>query len=179
MLNYKLKAGVTFPSIILPTLAGEQVELGAPRDGYDWKLVLVYRGMHCPICTSYLQELNAVLPRFHQLGVDVIAVSADTEARAQIQMARVNPEFPVAYDMSIEQMETLGLYISKPRSEQESNRPFSEPGLFVINHEGKTQLVDIANAPFLRPSLEGLAGGISFIRNPGNHYPIRGTFEAA
>ena len=63
------------------------------------------------------------------------------------------------------------------RSALETDKPFPEPGLYVINEKGNVQLVDIANAPFLRPSLERLVAGLGFIRNPENNYPIRGTFE--
>ena len=178
MSTFKLQAGATFPKVTVPLLDSKnQVDLGTPNKGYDWKLVVVYRGKHCPICTNYLRELNDVLPRLNLLDIDVIAVSADSIERAKTQMEIVKPMFPVAYDLSIEQMQQLGLYISHPRSAHESDRPFPEPGLYVINEEGKVQLVDIANAPFLRPSLNRLAAGLSFIRTPENNYPIRGTFE--
>ena len=73
-------------------------------------------------------------------------------------------------------MKTLGLYISHPRSARETDRPFAEPGLFVINGDGKVQVTDISNAPFARPDLESLVGGLKFIRDPANQYPIRGTY---
>ena len=34
------------------------------------------------------------------------------------------------------QMLALGLYVSEPRSEEETDRPFAEPGVFVINADG-------------------------------------------
>ncbi|MGP4846922.1 hypothetical protein ACTXGQ_22630, partial [Marinobacter sp. 1Y8] len=80
----------------------------------------------------------------------------------------------MAYGLTIEQMNTLGLYISDPRSEKETDHPFAEPAVFVINAEGKVHIVDISNAPFSRPDLEALANGLAFVRNPENNYPIRG-----
>ena len=68
---------------------------------------------------------------------------------------------------------TWGLYISEPRSAQETDRPFAEPGLFVVNPEGKLHIVDISNAPFARPDLAQIAGAIGFIQE--KDYPIRGT----
>ncbi|WP_206020088.1 hypothetical protein [Pseudomaricurvus alkylphenolicus] len=41
---------------------------------------------------------------------------------------------------------------------------------------GKVQLVDISNAPFVRPDLQSLVKGLAFIRNPENNYPVRGTY---
>lgn len=72
-------------------------------------------------------------------------------------------------------MRELGLYVSDPRSAAETDRPFPEPGLFVINNEGKLQVADISNAPFARPALSSVLMGLSFIKNPDNNYPIRGT----
>ena len=74
-------------------------------------------------------------------------------------------------------MQELGLYISIPRSEKETDHNFSEPGLFVVNQDGNIQVIDISNNPFVRPSLPEFVSGINWIRNPENNYPIRGTFE--
>ena len=174
----KLSAGAKFPAITVPGLGGGSVTLGTPEEGRDWKMVVVYRGRHCPVCTSYLRELNSLLADFHALGVDVLAVSADPEEKALDQMADIAPDFPVGYDLTPAQMHQLGLYVSDPRSPEEHDRPFSEPGLFVINADGDVQLIDISNAPFMRPELAKLIGGIRFIRNPENNYPIRGTRAA-
>ena len=173
----KLEAGSHFPSITVPLLGGGNTDLSKPQNGHDWKLVIVYRGKHCPLCTQYLGTLNELLDKFNEAGVDVVAVSGDPAEKAQIQMDIVKPDFPVAYGLTIEQMEQLGVYISNPRSPQETDRPFAEPGLFVINEKGEIQILDISNAPFARPDLNGILGGIQFVRQ--NAYPIRGTFGAA
>jgi hypothetical protein len=70
-------------------------------------------------------------------------------------------------------MHALGLYVSAPRSPQETDRPFAEPGLFVINPAGTVQVVDISNAPWARPDLAAIARGVKRIQELG--YPIRGT----
>ncbi|MEJ6393821.1 peroxiredoxin-like family protein [Gymnodinialimonas sp. 2305UL16-5] len=178
MTSEKLSAGAAFPAIELPVLSGGTATLGKPQDGRDWQMVVVYRGKHCPLCTKYLSELAGLLPEFHGLGVDVIAVSADTERKARDHMAEVGPTFPVAYGLSLADMHRLGLYVSKPRSPQETDQPFAEPGLFVVNADGAVQIVDISNAPFARPDLKTMIGGLTFIRNPENNYPIRGTLAA-
>jgi hypothetical protein len=70
-------------------------------------------------------------------------------------------------------MTDLGLYISEPRSEKETDHPFAEPAIFVINEHDQIQILDKSNAPFSRPDLNDLLAGIEFIRE--NDYPIRGT----
>jgi peroxiredoxin len=173
----KFQAGDVFPAMTLPRVGGGEIELGNPQGENDWQLVVVYRGKHCPLCSRYLGELSALIDRFHEIEVDVVALSGDPEEKARAHMESVGPAFPVAYGMSIDQMKTLGLYISHPRSAQETDRPFAEPGIFVINAEGKVQVTDISNAPFARPDLKTLASGLAFIRDPANSYPIRGTYE--
>jgi peroxiredoxin len=179
MQPHKLAAGAPFPLLTVPMFGGGELALGKPGGGRDWQMVVVYRGKHCPICTRYLGTLNELLPKFHELGVDVVAVSADPQERAAAQMGPINPKFPVGINLSLDQMRQLGVYISQPRSEQETDRPFSEPGLFVINAQGQLQITDISNAPFARPDLNVLLQGLGFVRNPQNNYPVRGTFIPA
>ena len=106
-----------------------------------------------------------------------MAVSGDPEEKARKLAEEDNLTLPIGYDMSLQQMADLGLYISDPRSPQETDRPFAEPATFVINGDGELHIVDVSNAPFSRPDLEGLQGGLKFIRE--NDYPIRGTHKAA
>ena len=166
MSSRKIPAGSQFPAIKVSKLDGGDLTLGAPQDGHDWQMVVVYRGKHCPMCTSYLKDLEVLLPQFHALGVDVVAVSADPETKASDQIALVQPSYPVGYDLSLDQMHDLGLYVSDPRSAEETDQPFAEPGIFVVNADGQVQVTDISNAPFARPDLKTLLGGLRFIRNP-------------
>lgn len=178
-MHNSLKAGSAFPVITVPQHGGGEVKLGQPQNGLDWQMVVVYRGKHCPMCTSYLKELETLKNKYAEANVDIVAVSADSKERAEEQISLINPTYPVGYDLSIAQMQQLGLYISHPRSEAESDRPFAEPGVFVINDEGRVQIIDISNAPFARPDFNTLLGGINFVRNPANNYPIRGTYDAS
>ncbi|WP_370401860.1 peroxiredoxin-like family protein [Sulfitobacter sp. JB4-11] len=171
-----LTAGTAFPATTLPALGGGTLTLGRTAGAQDWQLVVVYRGLHCPKCKAYLAKLEELLPGYHAEGVEVVAVSGDPQEKAQAMADEVGLSMPVGHDLSIAQMNALGLYISDPRSPQETDRPFPEPGTFVINADGALQIVDISNAPFARPDLEGLLGGIRFIR--ANDYPVRGTHEA-
>ncbi len=167
--------GKSFPKQSVPELGGGTLELGAPRNGHDWQMVIVYRGLHCPLCKSYLKTLNGLLDRYHANGIDVVVASGDPETKARAFAEEVGLSMPVGYDLGTVQMRKLGLYISTPRSPQETDLPFPEPGLFVINADGVLQMVDISNAPFARPDLTALAGGLEWVRQ--NDYPIRGTWD--
>lgn len=175
-MNKKLNAGERLPEITVPRLGGAELRLGEPVDDHDWQIVVIYRGKHCPICKTYLTELERMAPEFAKSGVGIIAVSSDPEDRARSFTDEIGVSFPVGYDLTVDQMHRLGLYVSEPRSEKETDRPFAEPGVFVINADGLIQVVDISNAPFARPDLAGLAKGLKFIRD--NNYPIRGRLAA-
>ncbi|WP_017444003.1 peroxiredoxin family protein [Gayadomonas joobiniege] len=178
--NYsqKLNAGSLFPNIQAKTLAGNTVNLAKPENDCDWKLVVVYRGQHCPMCTKYLNKLESFIKPLKEIGVDVIAVSADSQSQLQSYLDEsLEISYPIAYGLTIEHMKQLGLYLSDPRSEKETDHVFAEPGLFVINQEGKIQVVDISNNPFVRPDIETLVNGLTWIRKPENNYPIRGMHQ--
>ncbi|MBM1815418.1 peroxiredoxin-like family protein [Pseudosulfitobacter pseudonitzschiae] len=168
-----LDAGMPFPQIQMNTVGGGTRTLGKAHNGHDWQLVVVYRGLHCPICKRYLSQLQEMASAFYDQKVEVIVVSADPLEKAQKMVEEQALELPVAYDLSPEQMAQLGLYISDPRSPQETDRPFAEPGTFLVNGDGNLQIVDVSNAPFARPDLDALLRGITFVRE--KDYPVRGT----
>lgn len=166
----KLHPGQPFTPVTFNRLDGEDFTFGAPG---AWQALFVIRGQHCPICKSYLGELEARREALVELGVSVAAVSADSEAQTRITAEAAKPGFPLLYGMAEATMQALGLYVSEPRSPQETDHRFPEPALFVVNPDGVLHLVDVANAPFLRPDLDRLVGGLRFVIQ--NNYPIRGT----
>lgn len=150
-----MTAGSTFPDITVRMLGGGTTNLSATSNDSNWKLVLVYRGKHCPLCAKQLAELKDHMADFTAAGVDVIAVSTDSA-----------------------EMQELGLFVSDPMSDAEADRPFSEPGLFIINEDGNTQFTAISNAPILRPEFASVLMGIGFVRNPDNAYSLNRAASA-
>ena len=177
MKPFKIEAGSQFPKIVARGLDENEIDIGIPRENTDWKIVVVYRGGHCPRCTRYLNQLEGCRQSLLELQIDLVAVSADNKSQLETHMENLHIRYPIYYGLTIEQMQELGLYISVPRSEKETDHPFAEPGLFVINEKNEVQVVDISNGSFVRPELEALVSGLRFIRDPENNYPIRGTYE--
>ena len=167
-----LSSAQPFPVIDVSRHGGGTITLGKPQTA-EWQLIFVYRGIHCPICRQYLTDLETKLAEFAEIGAEVVVASADTAAKARKIVSDLGLTAPLGYDLSIEQMKRLGLYISDPRSPSETDRPFAEPGMFLINPSGNLHMVDISNAPFLRPELERLQSRIKYVLE--NDYPIRGT----
>ncbi|MDE3239763.1 MAG: redoxin domain-containing protein [Paracoccaceae bacterium] len=166
----KLHPGLDFAPVTFKRLDGPDFTFGGTG---KWQALFVFRGQHCPICKRYLATLETKRSAFTELGVEIAAVSADSAEQTRIVAEAAQPGFPLLYGMSEQAMKALGLYISDPRSEKETDHPFPEPGLFVLRPDGCLQIVDVANAPFVRPELDTLLGGLRFVI--ANDYPVRGT----
>ena len=177
MKTNKLHAGADFPSLPVNGQDDSVVDISKPTGDADWQMVVVYRGRHCPMCTKFLNSLAGFRQRLLDIGIDIAAVSGDSEEQLEDHLTRLDVNFPLFYGLTLEQMQDLGLYVSVPRSEQETDHNFPEPGLFVINGDGQVQVVDLSNNPFARPDLEIFVSGLEWIRNPDNNYPIRGTYQ--
>lgn len=170
--TYKFTPATAFPSITWPTVQGGKIDIAGDE---GWRMLVVYRGKHCPLCKRYFKTLNGLLGEFKDAGVNVSAVSADPKEKAEADVESGGWQMPVGYGLTVEEMRRLGLYISEPRSPQETDRPFSEPGIFVVNPKGQVQIIDISNAPFSRPDLQALLSGIKFVME--KDYPVRGTLS--
>ena len=168
----KIKAGAPFPSFSWPQTTGD---MATPADHDGWRFLSIYRGKHCPLCKQYLTELDGMQDDFKEADISVWALSADPLGRAQSQAEEEGWTLPLLAELSEDQMRALGLYISSPRSADETDRNFAEPATFVINPQGEIQIVDISNAPFSRPDLAGILKGIRFVAE--KNYPIRGIVE--
>jgi peroxiredoxin len=166
----KMQAGAEFPRLTLAQAGGGEIKVGGTG---GWQLLVVYRGKHCPVCRRYLKVMNDLLDEFRANKVEVAVVSGDPKEKAETEVGEEGWRFPVGYDLTPEQMRALGLYISTPRSEQETDRPFPEPGLFLVTPDNKAQIIDISNAPWSRPDLNAILGGVKMIQE--RSYPIRGT----
>lgn len=174
MSNVNLQPASVMQPLVVSDLDNNDVNLVDRVSDKPWKMIVVYRGQHCPKCTEQLNELATMHDDFASAGVEVVAVSGDSEEQLKKHLEKIDVNFPLYYNLTIEQMTDLGLYISEPRSDAETDHPFAEPCIIVLNEDNQVQVLDKSNSPFVRPSLKQLLGGIKFSRE--NDYPIRGTF---
>ncbi|MDQ9091348.1 peroxiredoxin-like family protein [Pseudoalteromonas haloplanktis] len=166
------------PAMKMPTfkangIDGKSFDLTQRQTDLPWKMIVVYRGKHCPLCTKQLNALAKMKGDFSDAGVELAAVSADSSEQLKQHLNDLDVNFPLYSGLTLVQMSDFGLYISEPRNENETDHPFSEPAIFVLNKQNQIQILDKSNAPFSRPDLNALLSGIKFIRE--NDYPIRGT----
>lgn len=144
--------------------------------GENFTLLVVYRGLHCPLCKSYLRKLQGHLPKLGELGVNTVVISSDTEDRAiSAQTDWGLDELTMGYGFSIEEARKWGLYVSTANGEKEPDL-FVEPGLFVIRPDGTLYFASVQTMPFARPSFDEVVGGLDFVIK--NNYPARGEVPA-
>ena len=138
----------------------------------NFTLLVFYRGLHCPVCKKYLEELKSKLDEFIDKGINVIAISCDTEERAKKAGKEWDiSSLPVAYELSISEARNWGLHISSSISDKEPDE-FSEPGLFLIRPNGELYFSTIQTMPFSRPNFDEVLSAIDFILK--KDYPARG-----
>jgi peroxiredoxin len=139
-------------------------------DGSAWRLadakpanfamIVFYRGLHCPICKTYLGDLEAKLPEFAQRGVEVIAVSMDSRDRAARSKAEWNlANVRIGCELTAAGARAWDLFISRAIRDGEPPE-FSEPGLFLTKPDGTLFFASRGSAPWARPPFDQLLRGI-------------------
>ncbi|MCJ7872411.1 redoxin domain-containing protein [Phaeobacter sp. J2-8] len=169
-------AGQILPQMSFPRLGGGDITVGGSGDsttGENWTLLVVYRGKHCPRCKKYLNILNEMRQSWYDAGFDIAVVSADPKAKAEADQAEFGWQFDLGYDLSRDQMDALGVYVTQPLSDAETDTPFAEPGVFVLRPDGSLLLISISNGPSARPDLAELLDGMVFTKKTDR--PPRGT----
>ncbi|HEY5789103.1 MAG TPA: peroxiredoxin-like family protein [Gammaproteobacteria bacterium] len=164
------------PDLEVPLLRGGQWRLADQRPE-NFTLICFYRGMHCPICRTYVKELDRLVGDFTERGIGVVAVSSDTRERAEQTVADWGLEtLDVGYGLAIEKAREWGLYVSTSRGKTslgiEEPAIFSEPGVFVVRPDGTLYMASVNTMPFARTHFKEILGAFDFILK--NDYPARG-----
>ena len=159
------------PGLDVETVGGTPWRL-AQSTAKTFTMIVFYRGLHCPICKTYLRDLDRKMDDFAERGVAVIAISGDSAERAAETVAEWGFEkLPVGHGQSIASMREWGLLISRAIRDSEPAE-FGEPGLFLIRPDGTVYCGTVASMPFARPNFGDLMQAIDFI--VANDYPARG-----
>ena len=166
------------PALNVALAGGGRYVLGAdPGERFD--LVVFYRGLHCPLCVTYLKELERLLPEFDKRGVRVVAVSSDDAGRAAAMGEQLREgALAIGYGLSLKSARQWGLFISPSRGKTsagiEEPPLFSEPGLFLVRPDGTLYYGAVQTMPFARPSFKDLLLAIDFAID--KDYPARGEY---
>ncbi len=169
------------PDLALPTLDHGPFDL-ASEESERGTVICFYRGLHCPICATYLTELQKRVADFAERGVGVVAVSSDGEERARAMAEKIGAEgLRFAYDLPLAKAREWGLYISTSRGKTsigiEEPALFSEPGLFMVTPQRTLYYGSVQTMPFVRPHFSELVGALDFAIKAD--YPARGEYVGA
>ena len=171
----------TVPALTVQTLGGGSFDLSAESADVA-TLVVFYRGLHCPICATYLKELGRLLPDLKERGVEVIALSSDDQERTQQMADKVGfDDLTFGYGLPLTMAKDWGLYISTGRGKTsigiEEPDLFSEPGVFLVKPDGTLYFASVQTMPFVRPHFQEMLGALDFVKK--NDYPARGEYTGA
>lgn len=164
------------PALSLPTVDGGQWTL-ADQHPENFTLVVVYRGLHCPICASYLRDLDTKLREFTSRGVSVAAISSDDAARAAIAKEKWRlTSLTIGYGLDLDTARRWGLYISGGHGATsagvEEPDLFAEPGMFLIRADGTLYFASVQTMPFARPAFADILSALDYVI--AKNYPARG-----
>jgi len=164
------------PPLSVPTVGGGRWAL-AEQDPEHFTLVVVYRGLHCPICSRYLADLARRLDDFAEAGVEVVALSTDARERAERTAADWDVDgLTLGYGLSLADARAWGLYLSSGRGATsiglEEPDLFAEPGMFLVRSDGTLYFGSVQTMPFARPSFREVLGAVQWVLE--NAYPARG-----
>ncbi len=171
----------TTPKLDLDTLSHGRFSL-AGDNPERFTLVAFYRGLHCPICTNYLKELERLTPEFEKRGARPIAISSDGRDRAQAMADKIGASnLRMGYGLPLSRAKEWGLYISTSRGKTsigvEEPELFSEPGVFLVRPDRTLYYGSVQTMPFVRPNFAELTQALDFVI--ANDYPARGEYSGA
>jgi len=169
------------PDLSVPTLDHGQFDLSSAAEERG-TVICFYRGLHCPICATYLTEFQKRAADFAERGVGTIAISSDGEDRARQMADKIGATtLRFGYDLSLSKAKEWGLYISTSRGKTsigiEEPALFSEPGLFMVTPDQSLYYGSVQTMPFVRPHFSELVGALDFAIK--NSYPARGEYTGA
>ncbi len=164
------------PDLTVTTTDGDTWKL-SEQSPENFTMVVVYRGLHCPICKGYLNDLNNRLADFNGKGVEVIVISTDDEERTQKAKSSWDlGNLTIAHGFSLDDARDWGLYISTSNGKTSMGvvEPdlFAEPGIFVVRPDGTLYFGSVQTMPFARPQFAEIAGAMDYVI--ANNYPARG-----
>jgi len=149
----------TAPALDIDLLDGGRWRLADAKPP-AFTLIVVYRGLHCPICKTYLADLESKLPEFQKRGVEVTALSTDSRERAEQSRTEWGlNRLRLGYELPIATARDWDLYVSTAIRDGEPPQ-FAEPGLFLVKPDGSLFYAALNSAPWGRPPLDQILRGI-------------------
>ena len=147
---------------------------GSPFDSSELSgkrvLLKFYRGGWCPYCSAELVAFNAMVPKFEEYGISVVALSKDTPSEAALHKTRDGLNFPLLSDPELEVIRSYGVEHHKALGQTKNSKtviggvpiglaPFSFqamaiPTSLLIDEAGVIQWIDQSEDYRIRSSTD-------------------------
>lgn len=160
----------TIPGAAMPAIEARLVGGGswtlAQEKSAKLALLAFYRGVFCPVCRTWLADIERLLPEFDKRGVSVIALSCDELESAQKSKDEWGlQQLRVGHGLGIDAARAAGLYISEgrgvnPATGQKEPRLFTEPGVLAVTPAGELYAAWIQSVPYARPHLAEILAAV-------------------
>ena len=166
------------PDLKVETLDHGTFDLGAETFERG-NVIVVYRGLHCPICVPYLKQAEALAEDLNARGFGLLAVSTDDAGRARAMQEKTGAtRMRFGHDLPLQVARDWGLFLSEGRGATsigvEEPALFAEPGLFIVKPDQTLYFSAVQSMPFMRPDLSGMIGALDFVI--AKDYPARGEY---
>lgn len=150
--------GDTMPAIDARLVGGGRWAL-AREKAEKLALLAFYRGIFCPVCRTWLADLERLVPELERRGVSVIALTCDKKDAAEKAVKEWGLKtLRVGYNLAPDDARQAGLYISEgrglnPATGQKEPMLFTEPAVLLVRPEGELYAAWIQSTPYARPHL--------------------------
>ena len=171
-----LKPRQAVPPLTVDLVGGANWSIEAQEPDL-FTMAVFYRGLHCPICKPYLRDLDRKLGDFAGLGIQAVAISSDSQERAeQTKEDWCIERLPIGFGLSIDAARAWGLFVSsgigKTSIGIEEPALFNEPGVFLVRPDGTLYASNVQTMPFARPVFDQVLQSMKIVKE--RNYPARG-----
>jgi peroxiredoxin len=153
-----LHPGDAFPSLTVARPGGDTLELPQAVAG-DYAVVLLFRGSWCPFCNAQLRAFERSCDRLAELGVRVVALSADDEASTRALVDKHGLTFPVGHGADPTALhDALGAFVS-------GEPPYVESTGFVLDPDGRIVVSVYSSGAIGRLMPDDVMGFVRYLRD--------------
>lgn len=144
----KSKPGSQAPDVILTSTDGSEVALS---DLWTKGLTALtfYRGDFCPTCNHHLHSIEEQAAAFREIGLQVVAISADAPDLERKTVDRHGISFTVLSDPDHRAIDAYGVIYDEAQGH-------AQPAVFVISPEGQVLYLSITSSPIGRLGADDL-----------------------
>ena len=145
-----LRVGAQAPSFELPDHDGK-ITHSAELLSHGRLVICFIRGRWCPFCVKQMETMNLAVPRIHESGASLVAISPQTVKQSYFMHDQHKLTFPLLADAGNQVTRQFGLTYRVPAAQESVyrrafvNLPFSNgddswelpiPAAFVIDRDG-------------------------------------------